>query len=92
METTQQVPDHLPKRAGELVRQHKPSDYRLMAAVCLEMVNSMSLDPDRARMTDMAQYWLELAQRSEAEQLSEASQLRLSLDFHRAGLAADHGA
>jgi hypothetical protein len=48
-----------------------------MAAVCLEVANKMPLDPDRARMIEMAQKWLELAQRSEAEKLSKASQQEL---------------
>ena len=54
--------------------QHKASDYRLMAAVCLEFANKMPPDSDRARVTDIAQKWLELAQKCEAEKLSEASQ------------------
>ena len=62
------------KRVPGLAVQHKASDYRLMAAVCLDFANKMPLDPDRARITDIAQKWLELAQRCEAEQLSKSSQ------------------
>jgi hypothetical protein len=69
--------DDFSKWAGELGVKHKISDYRLMAAMCLDIANMMPLDSDRARMTDMAQKWLELAQRREAEQLSEASQQAL---------------
>ena len=57
-----------PKRMPELSRQHKGSDYRLMAAVCLDVASKLPLDSDRARVTDMAQKWLELAQRREAEE------------------------
>ena len=56
------------KRVPELSGQHKGSDYRLMAAVCLDVASKMPLDSDRARITDMAQKWLELAQRREAQQ------------------------
>jgi hypothetical protein len=66
-----------PRRAPELAVQHKASDYRLMAALCLDVANKMPLDSDRARITDIAQKWLELAQKREAEQLSEASQQAL---------------
>src|SRR5215216_6742910 len=43
----------------------------MMAAMCLEIANRMSLDSDRLRLTDRAQQWLELAQKNEAEQLPE---------------------
>jgi hypothetical protein len=49
--------------------QHKPSDYRMMAEMCVAIANGMSLDTDRLRLTDRAQEWLELAQKTEAEQL-----------------------
>jgi len=64
---------------------HKPSDYRLMAAMCLEIANQMSLDTDRTRVTDMAQKWLELAQTSEAEKRSEPGQQHLAHDVRRHG-------
>lgn len=73
MDANQNIPDHFPKRAAELAV-HKVSDYRLMAAMCLDIANMMPQGSDRARMMDMAQKWLELAQKREAEQLSEASQ------------------
>ena len=63
-----QEPSSCPKRVLELSGQHKGSDYRLMAAVCLDVASKMPLDSDRARITDLAQKWLELAQRREAEQ------------------------
>lgn len=73
MDADQNIPDHFPKRAGELAVQHKVSDYRLMAAMCLDIANMMPQGSDRARMMDMAQKWLEQAQRREAEKLSESS-------------------
>jgi hypothetical protein len=53
--------------------QHEPSDYRMMAAMCVEIANGMSLDTDRLRLTDRAQEWLELAQKTEAAQLPKIS-------------------
>ena len=50
-----------------------------MAAMCLEIGNQMSLDSDRTRMADLAQKWLELAQTSEAEKLSEGDLRRHSI-------------
>jgi hypothetical protein len=57
--------------AWRLAMQHKPGDYRMMAAMCVEIANGMSLDTDRLRLTDRAQEWLDLAQRTEAAQLPE---------------------
>jgi aryl carrier-like protein len=74
MDADQNIRDHFPKRAAELAVQHKVSDYRQMAAMCLDIANMMPLGSDRVRMMDMVQKWLELAQRREAEKLSEASQ------------------
>jgi len=45
----------------------KAAEYRRQAAACLEVAERMSLRDDRARMLEMAQHWLELAQRAEAE-------------------------
>jgi hypothetical protein len=67
MDADQNIPDHSPKRARELAVRHKASDYRLMAAMCLDIANMMPPDSDRARMMDMAQKWFELAHRREAE-------------------------
>jgi hypothetical protein len=79
------MPDRVSVTAGKLTVRHKPSDYRLMAAMCREIANQMSLDSDRTRMTDMAQEWLELAQTSEAEKLSEASEQVLKSEVRRHG-------
>jgi hypothetical protein len=43
--------------------QHKASDYRMMAALCLELANQVSLE-QRAHLLDVAQKWLDLAQKS----------------------------
>jgi putative IMPACT (imprinted ancient) family translation regulator len=47
----------------------KPNDkieaYRKMAADCIEVAQRMSLKDDRARMMEMAQRWLDLAQQAE---------------------------
>jgi len=59
----------------KLTMQHNPSDYRAMAAMCLEVANQMSLDSERTRLTDVAQKWLELAQAGEPKKLSDAPAL-----------------
>src|SRR5215208_613252 len=48
------------------------SDYRRLAAECLETARSMSLHKDRARLTEIAARWSRLAQRAEAEELATA--------------------
>jgi putative IMPACT (imprinted ancient) family translation regulator len=40
-------------------------EYRKMAADCIEVAQRMSLKDDRTRMMEMAQRWLDLAQRAE---------------------------
>jgi len=60
---------------------HKPSDYRLMAAMCLEIANQMPADSERTRISDMAQKWLDLAQTSQADPLSDAGQRNLERDL-----------
>ena len=46
----------------------KASEYRRLAAECLQIANNMSLNAERARLMEMAQKWLELAQRAEADE------------------------
>jgi hypothetical protein len=48
-------------------RQEKAAEFRRQAAACIEVADRMSLQEDRARMTEMAQRWLELARKAEAE-------------------------
>jgi hypothetical protein len=43
----------------------KIEEYRKMAADCIEVAQRMSLKDDRARMTEMAQRWLDLAQQAD---------------------------
>jgi hypothetical protein len=45
----------------------KASEYRKLAAECLQIANNMSLNAERARLMEMAQKWLELAQKAEAD-------------------------
>jgi hypothetical protein len=49
---------------------HMPSaeEYRRNATECLEVAKRMTLRTERERMFDMAQQWLELAQKAEAEE------------------------
>ena len=47
-------------------RENKAAEYRRQAAACLEVTERMSLQTDRALMLEMAQTWLELAQKAEA--------------------------
>jgi hypothetical protein len=48
-------------------REDKAAEYRKKAAECLDIAEQMSLISDRALMLEMAQQWLELARRLEAE-------------------------
>lgn len=45
----------------------KASEYRRLAAECLQIANNMSLNAERARLMEMAQKWLDLAQKAEAD-------------------------
>jgi hypothetical protein len=47
-------------------QQGKAAEYRRQAAACLEIAERMSHRGDRALMLEMAQLWLELAQKAEA--------------------------
>ena len=44
--------------------------YRKMAAECVEIGQRMSLNEDRARLFNMAEHWLRLAQETEAKALA----------------------
>ncbi len=46
---------------------NKAQEYRRQAAACLEVAERMSLNADRALMLEMAQQWLELARKAEAD-------------------------
>jgi hypothetical protein len=47
-------------------RESKAAEYRRQAAAGLEIAERMSIRHDRALMLEMAQLWLELAQKAEA--------------------------
>jgi hypothetical protein len=51
-------------------RQDKSAEFRRHAAACIEVAERMSLREDRTCMMEMAQRWLELAQKAEAEKPS----------------------
>ena len=46
----------------------RADEYRRLAADCLEVAERMSLREDRARMMEMAQRWLDLAKKAEADE------------------------
>jgi hypothetical protein len=46
----------------------KATEYRRLAASCLQVAERMSLADDRLRMMEMAQHWLDLARRAEERQ------------------------
>jgi hypothetical protein len=50
----------------------KAAEYRRHAASCLEVAERMSLVDDRVRMTEMAQNWLDLAEKFDAEEKAKA--------------------
>jgi hypothetical protein len=45
----------------------KAAQFRKWAAECLEVAERMSLKDDKARMIAIAEHWLQLARRAEAE-------------------------
>ena len=45
----------------------KASEYRKQAAACRAMAERLSLKADKTRMLEMAEHWLDLARRAEAE-------------------------
>jgi hypothetical protein len=49
-----------------------------MSAMCLDIGNMMPRHSDRTRMTDMAQKWLELAWKGEAEETADATKSPVS--------------
>jgi len=55
-------------------RQDKSADFRRQAAACVEIAERMSLREDRARILEMAQRWLALAQKAEAAAEAEHGQ------------------
>jgi hypothetical protein len=44
------------------------TEYRKRAADCLTLAQQLSVVRDRAAMVEMAQHWLELAQRAEEQE------------------------
>jgi hypothetical protein len=60
-------------------RQDKSADFRRQAAACVEVAQRMSLHEDRLRMMEMAQRWLELAQKDEAAEAAQAAGQRQEL-------------
>jgi hypothetical protein len=50
----------------------KSADFRRQAAACVDIAQRMSLREDRARILEMAQRWLELAQKAESAEEAEA--------------------
>lgn len=50
-----------------LTKEKRAAEYRKNAAECIAVAERMSAREDRARMTDMARGWLELARELEAE-------------------------
>ena len=49
-------------------RENKAVEYRRKAAACLEIARQMSLHKDRELMLEMANHWLDMARRAEAQQ------------------------
>jgi hypothetical protein len=46
------------------------SDYRKMAAECLEIAGHMSLNKDRVRLMQMAERWSRLADEAQSQELN----------------------
>jgi hypothetical protein len=45
----------------------RAEDYRKEAQTCMDLAAKMSLRTDRARMIEMAQHWIDLAERADAK-------------------------
>ena len=45
----------------------KAAEFRRQAAICFDLAQRISLKEDRERMMQVAEHWLELAKRAEAE-------------------------
>jgi hypothetical protein len=45
----------------------KAAEFRHQAETCFEMAQRISLKEDKVRMIELAEYWLEMARRAEAE-------------------------
>jgi hypothetical protein len=43
------------------------AEFRRQAAICLDVAQRISLKEDKERMMQVAEHWLELAKRAEAE-------------------------
>jgi hypothetical protein len=57
------------------------ADYPRMAAQCIEAAERMSLRADRARLLEMAQRWLRLAEGTEARAPETVGQPGTPADF-----------
>ena len=45
----------------------KAAEFRRQAAICFDVAQRISLKEDQERMMQVAEHWLELAKRAEAE-------------------------
>jgi hypothetical protein len=45
----------------------KAAEFRRRAAICIDVAQRMSLREDQEQMLQVAEHWLELARRAEAE-------------------------
>ena len=45
----------------------KAAEFRRQAAICLDVAQRISLKEDQKQMMQVAEHWLELAKRAEAE-------------------------
>ena len=45
----------------------RAAEFRRQAAICLDVAQRISLKEDQKRMMQVAEHWLELAKRAEAE-------------------------
>jgi hypothetical protein len=45
----------------------KAAEFRRQATICFDLAGRISLKEDRERMMQVAEHWLELAKRAEAE-------------------------
>jgi cobalamin-dependent methionine synthase I len=49
----------------------KAAEFRRQAAICFDIAQRISLKEDQERMMQVAEHWLELAKRAEAELINQ---------------------
>jgi hypothetical protein len=57
----------LPRVLSEMLMTEKAAEFRRQAAICFDVAQRISLKEEQERMMKVAEHWLEVAKRAEAE-------------------------